>query len=89
MIGEDPADGSTSAEDAWVEPHVVADPSRAEWARPGRGGEEDDEDEELQLGGGRHLMGGDGATDQGEILAGLDIHWGRVRLRVRVSMGGG
>lgn len=83
MIGEEPSDGSPSTEDAWVEPHVVADPSRAEWARAGRGGEDDDEDEELQLGGGRRLMGGDGATDQGETV------WVRLRLRYGVPFKSG
>jgi len=52
--GAAPGAVSAISEEAWVEPNVVADPSRGgagEWGRPGRGGNED-EDEELQLGGG-------------------------------------
>ncbi len=51
--GAAPGAVSAISEEAWVEPNVVADPSRGgagEWGRPGRGGDED-EDEELQLGG--------------------------------------
>ncbi|CAM9192332.1 unnamed protein product [Pylaiella littoralis] len=58
--------GGVSAilEEAWVEPHVVADPSRGDWGRPGRGGvgEDGDDDEELVLGGG---------ADQDGVAAGL------------------
>lgn len=54
---EGEAAGADGGEDAWVEPNVVADPSRSEWERPG------DEDEELQLGGGE--MEGRGAMNQG------------------------
>lgn len=61
--------GGGISDDAWVEPNVVADPSRGggDWGRHGRGGGDNDDEEELQLGGGaRRLLGGEGgATDQG------------------------
>lgn len=57
--------GGGISDDAWVEPNVVADPSRG--GRYGPGGGDDDDEEELELGGGaRRLLGGEGgATDQG------------------------
>ncbi|CAM9413416.1 unnamed protein product [Ectocarpus sp. 13 AM-2016] len=63
--------GGGISDDAWVEPNVVADPSRG--GRYGPGGGDDDDEEELQLGGGaRRLLGGEGgATDQDGVAAGL------------------
>ena len=66
VAGEEGAGGaagkggvSAISEEAWVEPNVVADPSRGgleNWGRPERGEDEEEEEEELQLGGGTGVV---------------------------------
>lgn len=53
MIGGEAGEGEgdqAEAEEAWVEPNVVSEPSRSEWPSEGMQGDDDD-GEELHLGG--------------------------------------
>lgn len=75
MIGQGGADGAVDgqseaeAEEAWVEPNVISEPTRTAWG--GMQGDDDDE-EELQLDWKASATEGGAGTDGGEV-EGVDL----------------